>query len=59
MVKPRVRGPEGELLFIVDGGSGLNKALNEKYQTGDPKKRRAVRVRCFIHKWRNLHDVPP
>lgn len=49
--------PEGELLFIVDGGSGLNKALNEKYETGDPKKRRAVRVRCFVHKWRNLHDV--
>lgn len=49
--------PEDELLFIVDGGSGLNKALNEKYETGDPKKRRAVRVRCFVHKWRNLHDV--
>ena len=49
--------PEGELLFIVDGGSGLNKALNEKYETGDPKKRRAVRVRCFIHKWNNLRDV--
>jgi putative transposase len=49
--------PERELLFCVDGGSGLNKALNEKYQTNDPKKRRAVRVRCFVHKWRNLADV--
>jgi putative transposase len=49
--------PEGELLFCVDGGSGLNKALNEKYETGDPSKRRAVRVRCYVHKWRNLHDV--
>ncbi len=49
--------PEGELLFIVDGGSGLNKALNEKYDIGEPSKRRAVRVRCFVHKWRNLHDV--
>lgn len=49
--------PESELLFIVDGGPGLNKALNEKYETGEPSKRRAVRVRCFVHKWRNLHDV--
>ena len=49
--------PESELLFIVDGGSGLNKALNEKYETGESSKRRAVRVRCFVHKWRNLHDV--
>jgi putative transposase len=49
--------PEGELLFVVDGGSGLNKALNEKYETGEPSRRRAVRVRCFVHKWRNLHDV--
>jgi putative transposase len=49
--------PEGELLFIVDGGSGLNKALTEKYSMSEPSKRRAVRVRCFIHKWCNLHDV--
>jgi putative transposase len=49
--------PEGELLFVVDGGSGLNKALNDKYETGEPGKRRAVRVRCYVHKWRNLHDV--
>jgi transposase-like protein len=49
--------PDSELLFVVDGGSGLNKALNEKYQTHDPKKRRACRVRCFAHKWRNIEEV--
>ena len=49
--------PEGELLFVVDGGSGLNKALDEKYGCHDPKKRRAVRVRCYVHKWRNITDV--
>ena len=48
---------ERDLLFIVDGGSGLNKALNEKYQVEDVVERRAYRVRCFIHKWRNLEDV--
>lgn len=48
---------ENELLFIVDGGSGLNKALNEKYELQDPKRRRAVRIRCSTHKWRNLEDV--
>jgi putative transposase len=49
--------PESEILFIVDGGSGLNKALNEKYQVHDPKRRRACRVRCYVHKWRNITDV--
>jgi transposase-like protein len=49
--------PERDLLFIVDGGSGLNKALNEKYQADDPANRRAYRVRCFVHKWRNIDDV--
>jgi len=49
--------PERGLLFIVDGGSGLNKALNEKYQIEDPANRRAYRVRCFVHKWRNIGDV--
>lgn len=48
---------ERDLLFIVDGGSGLNKALNEKYQVEDAVERRAYRVRCFIHKWRNIEDV--
>lgn len=49
--------PECDLLFVVDGGSGLNKALQEKYQIGDPLNRRAYRVRCFFHKWQNLRDV--
>ena len=49
--------PELNLLFVVDGGSGLNKALNEKYQVNDPENRRAYRVRCWIHKWRNIADV--
>lgn len=49
--------PERDLLFVVDGGSGLNKALNEKYQIHDPENRRAYRVRCYIHKWRNIEDV--
>ena len=46
--------PECGLLFIVDGGSGLNKALNMKYDCHDIKKRRAIRVRCHVHKWRNF-----
>lgn len=49
--------PESELLFVVDGGSGLNKALEVKYQVHDEVHRRATRVRCFIHKWRNIADV--
>jgi len=49
--------PVSNLLFIVDGGSGLNKALNDKYQIEDTLNRRAYRVRCWIHKWRNLEDV--
>ena len=48
---------ERDLLFVVDGGSGLNKALNDKYQVEDVIERRAYRVRCFIHKWRNIADV--
>jgi len=53
----RRRLPEREILFVVDGGSGLNKALNEKYEVGDPAARRAVRVRCHFHKWQNLRAV--
>lgn len=49
--------PQHGLLFIVDGGSGLNKALDEKYSTHDPKKRLAVRARCHVHKWRNISDA--
>jgi len=48
---------ESGLLFVVDGGSGLNKALEEKYLVHDKKKRRAVRVRCFVHKWRNIEKA--
>jgi transposase-like protein len=49
--------PSENLLFVVDGGSGLNKALEIKYAVHDPEKRRAVRIRCSIHKWRNLEKV--
>lgn len=38
--------PESGLLFVVDGGSGLNKALEEKYLVHDKKRRRAIRIRC-------------
>lgn len=48
-----------ELLFVVDGGSGLNKALEERYEVDNPKNRRAVRVRCHIHKWRNIEPNIP
>jgi len=49
--------PESGILFVVDGGSGLNKALDEKYQVNDSQQRRAYRVRCYVHKWRNITDV--
>jgi transposase-like protein len=49
--------PRSGLLFVVDGGSGLNKALEEKYAVHDPKKRMAVRVRCHVHKWANIEDA--
>ena len=49
--------PERGLLFIVDGGSGLNKALNKKYDCDNKKTRRAIRVRCFVHKWRNIEKA--
>lgn len=49
--------PSEGILFVVDGGSGLNKALEDKYDVANPKNRRAVRVRCFVHKWRNISDV--
>jgi len=45
------------LLFVVDGGSGLNKALELKYDVHDKKERRAVRIRCHIHKWWNLEKI--
>lgn len=49
--------PESGLIFIVDGGSGLNKALEEKYLVHEKKKRRAVRIRCYVHKWRNIEKT--
>jgi len=45
------------LIFIVDGGSGLNKALNIKYSCDDKRRRRAVRIRCHVHKWWNLEKA--
>jgi len=48
--------PESNLLFVVDGGSGLNKALDEKYELSHPERRRAIRIRCWVHKWRNIED---
>ena len=49
--------PKSNLLFIVDGGSGLNSCLNKKYCIDDPKKRTAVRVRCWVHRWWNIEQV--
>ena len=49
--------PESGLLFVVDGGSGLNKALEDKYQVHDRKNRRAIRIRCYVHKWRNIEKA--
>lgn len=46
--------PKVGLLYCVDGGSGLNKALESKYRVDDPKKREAIRLRCHNHKWDNL-----
>lgn len=48
---------EDGLLFVVDGGSGLNKALEVKYQVHDKKNRRAIRIRCYVHKWRNIEKA--
>ena len=49
--------PESGLIFIVDGGSGLNKALEQKYYVHDKKRRRAIRIRCYVHKWRNIEKA--
>ena len=51
--------PKRELVFIVDGGSGLNKSLEDRYDVHLLEKRRAVRVRCYIHKWRNIEPNLP
>lgn len=49
--------PESGIIFIVDGGSGLNKALEEKYLVHDKRRRRAIRIRCYVHKWRNIEKA--
>jgi transposase-like protein len=49
--------PSEGLLFIVDGGSGLNKALNLKYYCDDRLRRKAIRIRCHVHKWRNIESA--
>jgi putative transposase len=49
--------PRSGLLFIVDGGSGINSALEQKYAVHKDGKRLAVRLRCYNHKWRNIEDV--
>lgn len=46
--------PTENIIFIVDGGSGLNRALNEKYSCNNPEKRKAIRFRCWFHKWQNI-----
>jgi putative transposase len=51
--------PQEGLLFVVDGGAGINAALDEKYQTNDRAKRRAVRIRCYRHKKENIKAVLP
>ena len=48
-----------EILFVVDGGSGLNKALEERHNVDDTAKRSCVRVRCFVHKWNNIKKQLP
>lgn len=49
--------PDTGLMLVVDGGSGLNKALNEKYRVDERKNRRAIRIRCHVHKWWNLEKA--
>jgi hypothetical protein len=51
------RGCPGRgILYCVDGGAGLNKALESKYRVDDPEKREAIRVRCYNHKLDNIED---
>jgi len=49
--------PEEGILFIVDGGKGLNAAIEAKYKTSDKQRRRALKLRCYQHKRRNLEDI--
>ena len=46
--------PKIGVVFCVDGGSGLNKALESKYCVDDLNKREAIRLRCHNHKWDNI-----
>jgi len=52
-IEKRGVSPVG-IAYVVDGGSGLNKALESKYSVHDPEKREAIRLRCHNHKWDNL-----
>ena len=54
-IEKRGVSPVG-ILFVVDGGGGLNKALESKYAVHDAKKREAIRLRCHNHKWDNIED---
>jgi putative transposase len=50
--------PRSGLLFIVDGGSGVNSALEQKYAIRSKEgKRLALILRCHSHKWRNIEDA--
>lgn len=49
--------PERGVLFVVDGGKGLNSALETKYKVSDGTQRRALRVRCYKHKKSNLQEI--
>jgi putative transposase len=51
--------PQDGILFVVDGGTGINAALDAKYQTNNKEKRRALRVRCYRHKKENIKSVLP
>ena len=53
MIYNHVAFLESGLLFVVDGGSGLNKA-RRKYQVHDKKNRKAIRVRCLFTSGRNI-----
>lgn len=49
--------PQKGILFVVDGGSGINKALEMKYAVHIKEKRQAVRLRCHFHKMNNIEDA--
>jgi putative transposase len=44
---------DAPLLFVIDGGKGIRKALNDVFGT------RAVVQRCQVHKMRNVRDHLP